>query len=520
MVLFGYFKCFAHVKGFGGALRHAVPVRQTKTQLKAAILGLALLGAAQAAKPPFPFLAAAPLADPLNLTRLKGVQVPAAFLIPKRAALPTGPSSALVIAQSRERPGQIAERYGVGLSALKVLRGGAEQTPSGLPLRAGQVVRVALRLTLPVSRRPSSIKTVTVAYGDTLSHLMQRSNLSERELISANLELGSLDKLAVGTRLNIPTAETGLLIRIKPGQTAADLIAAYHAAPLAVARANAIKLPTELSVGDELLLPGIYADSLHEELLARRLRAIQQAKAAVLLAQYQQFEAWKAARLAERQRRFDAYQTWLKSPERLALIAKYQRQAQYDAWTAQQAAEAAAKEAEYQAFLTQQAAEDATRTQQIKTQMLDLASSDPRPQMQAALSAEQNAPDLHLRWPLEHPRLTSRFGEEDIEFHVEQFHGGLDMVEPTGTPIYAAQAGEVTKSGEGAYGINVYTVDADLNLAVVYGHLSQTAVETGQSVKQGDLIGYVGCTGECTGPHLHFELRLGGTPVDPLAFLP
>lgn len=501
-------------------MRHVGTLQRIITPLKAGALGLALLGTVGAARPPSPFLPGAPLADPLALTKLKVTQVSPPFLTFKRAAPLSGPVNAFVIAQSRERPGQIAERYGVGLSALKVLRGSAEQTPSGLPLSAGQVVRVTLPITPPVSRRPSSIKTVTVAYGDTLSHLMLRSNLSERELISANLELGSLDKLAVGTRLNVPTAETGLLIRIKPGQTAADLIAAYHAAPLAVARANVIKLPTELSVGDELLLPGIYADSLHEELLARRLRAIQDAKAAVVLARYQQFEAWKVARLAERQRRFDAYQTWLKSPERLALIAKYQRQSQYDAWTAQQAAEAAAKEAEYQAFLAQQAVEDAARTQQIKAQMLDLASSDPRPQMQAALLAEQSAPDLHLKWPLDHPRLTSRFGEEDIEFHVEQFHGGLDMVEPTGTPIYAAQDGEVTKSGEGAYGINVYTVDADLNLTIIYGHLSRAAVETGQSLKQGDLIGYVGCTGECTGPHLHFELRLGGTPVDPLAFLP
>jgi len=491
-----------------------------------ACLNLALLGLVWAAPaPPHPLTWPAPNALSPAALPIGALLRPAPAPLPRppfRPQLPARPGNwaAWVIAAPRERPAQIAERYGVTLSALRVAQPGGERAPSGLPLPAGQVVRVPLPLPITPLRRPASFKTVTLRYGDTLSALMLRYDLSERELISANLDLGSLDKLAVGTRLNIPTRETGLLLRIKPGQSAAELIRLYRAAPLAVARANAITLPTELKVGDELLLPGIYADSRRDELLARRERAAQQAREAVVLAQYQAFEAWKTARLKERQRRYDAYRAWLSSPERLALIAKYQRQAQYDTWLAQQAAEAAARQAEYQAFVAQQNAEDAARTQNIKTQLLDLAANDPRPQMEAAVLAERSAPDLHLIWPLDRPRLTSRFGEEDIEFHVEQFHGGLDMVQPTGTPIHAAQDGEVTKSGDGAFGTNVYTVDDALNLTIVYGHLSATAVEIGQQVKQGDLIGYVGCSGECTGPHLHFELRLNGTPVDPLAFLP
>ncbi len=489
--------------------------------------GLAAPGTTAASNPAPALLSALSGRGPLGVSLVKLPKVPRSSTQQVPSAAPASrdrrsaePASAFVIAQRRERPGEIAERYGVGLTALKVLKPSGEQVPSGRPLVAGQVVRVALPLPVQPGRRPSSVKTVRVVYGDTLSQLMLKYDLSERELVSANLALGSLDKLSVGTPINIPTGQTGLLLKIKPGQSAADLIQAYHAQPLAVARANSITLPTELRVGDELLLPGIYADSLHDELLARRLRAIQQAKAARVLAQYQEFEAWKAARLKERQRRYDEYQAWLNSPERLALIAKYQQQAKYEAWTAQQAAEAAAKQAEYQAFLAQQTAEDAAQSIAMKAQFLDLAASDPRPQMQLALQVEKTAPDLRLQWPLKAPRLTSRFGEEDIEFHQELFHGGLDMVEPTGTPIYAAQAGSVTKSGDGAFGTNVYTVDSDLGLTIVYGHLSATAVDIGQTVKQGDLIGYVGCSGECTGPHLHFELRLGGVPVDPLAFLP
>ena len=407
------------------------------------------------------------------------------------------PGSAWIIAQPGDGPELIAQRYGARPSVLRVLRGGAEEPVTG-PLKVGQLLKVPLPL--PAGRRPVSIQAVRVQPGDTLSHLMLRYDLSERELISANLLLGSLDKLAVGTPINIPTRETGLLIRIKPGQSAAELIQAYRAEPLKVAAANGFILPTELKVGDELLLPGIYADSLREELLARRLRAIQQARAARVLAQYQAFEDWKAARLRERQQKYDEYQAYLKSPQRLALVNKYQRQAEYETW------------------LAHQVQDDDVRSRDIKAQMLDLAGGDPRPQMQAAVEAERRAPPILLSWPLASPRLTSRFGEQDIEFHQERFHGGLDMAQPLGTPVHAAHAGLVTQSGDGAFGLNVYVQSGDLT--IIYGHLSSAAVQVGEQLKPGDLIGAVGCSGECTGPHLHFELRLGGVPVDPLAFLP
>ena len=123
-----------------------------------------------------------------------------------------------------------------------------------------------------------------------------------------------------------------------------------------------------------------------------------------------------------------------------------------------------------------------------------------------------------LAWPLRSFTLTSRFGERDIAFHREVFHGGIDLAAPFGTPIYAASAGAVSASGYGSFGLNVWTVDG--NSTVIYGHMSQTAVVPGQTVQTGQVLGYVGCTGICTGPHLHFEVRLGGQAVDPLALLP
>jgi murein DD-endopeptidase MepM/ murein hydrolase activator NlpD len=98
-------------------------------------------------------------------------------------------------------------------------------------------------------------------------------------------------------------------------------------------------------------------------------------------------------------------------------------------------------------------------------------------------------------------------------------HEGIDIAVGTGTPIAAAAAGTVAYAGwESGYG-NFVLIDHGNGLATAYGHQSRIAVSTGQSVSQGEVIGYVGCTGHCFGPHLHFEVRINGSAVDPLGYL-
>ncbi|HMC52571.1 MAG TPA: M23 family metallopeptidase, partial [Acidimicrobiales bacterium] len=70
----------------------------------------------------------------------------------------------------------------------------------------------------------------------------------------------------------------------------------------------------------------------------------------------------------------------------------------------------------------------------------------------------------------------------------------------------------------GGYG-NATIIDHDGSLATLYGHQEAIVVTVGQHVQRGQVIGYVGCTGFCTGPHLHFEVRVNGTPVDPMGYL-
>ena len=119
-----------------------------------------------------------------------------------------------------------------------------------------------------------------------------------------------------------------------------------------------------------------------------------------------------------------------------------------------------------------------------------------------------------LIWPVNGP-ITSPFGPR-----WGGFHPGIDIGVPTGTPIHAAAAGTVIWCGwETGYG-NLVVIDHHNGLATAYAHQSRIAVGCNQDVSQGQVIGYVGCTGFCTGPHLHFEVRVNGTPVDPLGYLP
>jgi murein DD-endopeptidase MepM/ murein hydrolase activator NlpD len=116
-------------------------------------------------------------------------------------------------------------------------------------------------------------------------------------------------------------------------------------------------------------------------------------------------------------------------------------------------------------------------------------------------------------WPVSGP-ITSPFG-----MRWGTLHPGIDIGVPEGTPIHAAGAGKVIYCGwESGYG-NLVMIDHGGNLATLYGHQSRIAVSCGESVSQGQVIGYSGCTGFCTGPHVHFEVRVNGSPVDPLGYL-
>jgi len=129
-------------------------------------------------------------------------------------------------------------------------------------------------------------------------------------------------------------------------------------------------------------------------------------------------------------------------------------------------------------------------------------------------SGSEPAPSSGFAWPVSGP-ITSPFG-----MRWGTLHPGIDIGVPSGTPVHAAASGTVIWCGwMSGYG-NLVMIDHHNGLATLYGHNTSVAVSCNQQVSQGQVVSYSGCTGFCTGPHVHFEVRLHGTPVDPLGYLP
>lgn len=137
----------------------------------------------------------------------------------------------------------------------------------------------------------------------------------------------------------------------------------------------------------------------------------------------------------------------------------------------------------------------------------------------AALQRKGGTKPGVIAWPLDGP-VSSAFGYRIHPiFETRKLHTGIDIDGAPGTPIRAASTGIVILAQTyGGYG-NAVVVDHGGGLSTLYAHQSQLAVSSGQVVAEGETIGYVGCTGLCTGPHLHFETRENGVPVDPTKYL-
>jgi murein DD-endopeptidase MepM/ murein hydrolase activator NlpD len=134
-------------------------------------------------------------------------------------------------------------------------------------------------------------------------------------------------------------------------------------------------------------------------------------------------------------------------------------------------------------------------------------------------------------WPAQKGVITQGFGPTDFApeppgFGAAHFHAGVDVGNNAGTPIFAADDGVVAAAEASmlngnmiGYGRHVI-IAHNQDMLTLYGHLDAYSVKPGQVVHQGDLIGVMGSTGNSSGPHLHFELRINRTPVDPMTYLP
>lgn len=147
-----------------------------------------------------------------------------------------------------------------------------------------------------------------------------------------------------------------------------------------------------------------------------------------------------------------------------------------------------------------------------------------------SLSGPPLAPG-ELACPVAGAAVTQPFGPTDLAgepalFGFPHFHAGVDLGAPVGAPVVAAEAGQVVGAAAQVDSLGVSTgygnlveVAAPGGRVEYYGHLSAFGVDRGALVSPGRILGWVGTTGYSTGPHLHFELRVNGTPVDPVPYL-
>ena len=144
-----------------------------------------------------------------------------------------------------------------------------------------------------------------------------------------------------------------------------------------------------------------------------------------------------------------------------------------------------------------------------------------------AISTSANhSKTYRFMWPMPGAAISQGFGPTQLWFEpafggFAHFHTGIDLVLPEGSPVQAADDGVVILVGSGPYGYGNYVVlQHQGGLTTLYGHLNRALVKMGDAVQQGQPIGLEGSTGNSTGPHMHFELRINSQPVDPAPYLP
>lgn len=149
-----------------------------------------------------------------------------------------------------------------------------------------------------------------------------------------------------------------------------------------------------------------------------------------------------------------------------------------------------------------------------RVERTELAEGEIEPSRKPASAVSDEMPLMRYIWPVS-GNLSSKFGKRR-----GSFHEGIDIAAPRGTPVRSSRPGHVIYAHNAISGYgNLIIIRHSDGFATVYAHLSSMAVKKGQFVARGQRIGKVGATGHARGPHLHFEIRKGQIPIDPLQYL-
>lgn len=337
------------------------------------------------------------------------------------------------------------------------------------------------------------------------------------DLIRANAEsiarldisIGQLDAEIAATQLRIDAERRHLVVveRALYRLPASPLIAVLEAGSLQEA---VLQLGDIASIGirGEQIRRGLEADQARLRLQVDAQRADREHQAALRVEREKQLE--RIAQL-RREQEVTGAQLTLKISQSRAQLRRL------DAQSADLANRIAAEIAAEEDALIAAAAKQAWQ------QTLAWLAANP---VGALPLSAGHSTQYRLIWPEPQAQVSQPFGPSDLALEppyagYPHFHTGIDLVEPDLSPIYAADDGVVAGVGSGTTGYGNYVVIAHAGgLLTLYGHLERSVVKVGDAVMQGQPIGLEGSTGNSTGPHLHFEVRTGGNPVDPRVFLP
>ena len=286
-----------------------------------------------------------------------------------------------------------------------------------------------------------------------------------------------------------------VLVQVAEAQSLSDLITRIADLNVAGARAGVIKNSLKSDLAD-------LQEVREKEEAAREEQVKQRNKLNTELAELQALQAQEQASMEELQQKI-----WETRSELARLNTQSTQLAQQVADWLQQ----------------QQDAIIAAAMQAVWTQVQLWAQSNNVGQIP---TSSGHSTQYRFIWPEPQAQISQPFGPSPYWFEppygsYPHFHTGIDLVEPFGSPVFAADDGVVAavgNSGSG-YGIFVVIVHAG-GLDTLYGHLSTALVKVGQTVSQGTPVGLEGSTGNSTGPHLHFELRINQKPVNPAPYLP
>ncbi len=149
----------------------------------------------------------------------------------------------------------------------------------------------------------------------------------------------------------------------------------------------------------------------------------------------------------------------------------------------------------------------------------DISADESEPEVEAAPPAVGLGGSI-LPLPARSYEISSGYGgRNNPTGNGAQYHQGVDLAAPSGTPIYAVTGGTVEQAGDAGDGYGNLVRIKNGNTVTYYGHQSSVNVDVGDTVAPGDQIGSVGSTGNSTGPHLHFEVRNNGSSIEPIAYL-